>query len=238
MNRLLIVFVLLAIFAEFSLAAEKVILVGSGAPADIDDPIVQRLKKMGFSVEAHAHDEKHPVNLTGASLVFISESTTSTNLAGAYKDCAVPVVNCETWIYDDMGFAPNDTGFNSDIGDTLKIVKRDHPITEGLAKEIKVYNEAIILMTANNLGGDLIVLATRADNENLVAISVYEKGAKTVTGQTKACNVNMFVHSTAWASLTTDSWKLVERSVLYAMGRLLAVEPSGKLATTWARMKD
>ncbi len=84
----------------------------------------------------------------------------------------------------------------------------------------------------------MAVLATRTDDEKLVAISVYEKGAKTVTGQTKACNVNIFVHSTAWASLTADGWKLVERSVLYALGRPLAVEPSGKLTTTWANIKD
>ncbi len=107
---------------------------------------------MGFDVKSHDHNEKHPVDLTGVSLVFISESTTSGNITNAYKDCPVPVVNCETWTYDDMGFAPNDAGFNNAIGDTLKIVKRDHPITEGLAKEVKVYNEPIILMTANNFG--------------------------------------------------------------------------------------
>lgn len=236
MIKLLIVFMLL-FSLTISVAANKVILVGSGAPNAIDMPIIERLKKLGFTVESHAHDEKHPVNLSGAVMVFISESTSSANITGAYKDSTIPVVNCETWTYDDMGFSPNDTGFNSDAGDTLTTIKGDHPIVKGFPKNIKIYDPAISIMTANNLAGDLTVVAVRADNESLVAISVYEKGAKTVTGQTKARHVNIFPHSTGWAVLTESGWKLIDSSVLYAVGRSLAVESIGKIAIAWARIK-
>ncbi len=150
MKILLIFFCVFCVFYANAFAS-KVILVGSGAPDPKDELIIGRLKKLGFTVEPHAHNEKHPVSLAGADLVFISESTSSANILGAYKDSTVPVVNCETWTYDDMGFAPNDTGFNSDPGDTLAIVK-NHPITQGFPKKVKVYDTAVSLMTANNLG--------------------------------------------------------------------------------------
>ena len=238
MYKLITAFALLVLFTVSVFAADRVILVGSGAPDPIDAKIIEHLKKLGFTVEPHAHDEKHPVNLNGVALVFISESTSSANITGAYKDSTVPVVNCETWTYDDMGFAPNDTGFSSDPGDTLTILKGDHPITKGLPKKVKVYSSAISIMAANNLAGELTILAVRADDEGRVTMSVYEKGAKTATGQTKACHVNIYAHSTAWEVITTDGWKLIENSILYASGRILAVEPSGKLATTWAGIKN
>ncbi|MFQ6042985.1 MAG: hypothetical protein ACE5PV_19200 [Candidatus Poribacteria bacterium] len=238
MNRYLFVsLTLLAVFTGSVIASGKVVLVGSGAPDPKDAPIIEHLEKWGFTVEPHGHLEKHPVKLDGIDLVFISESTSSANILGAYKDSTVPVVNAETWTYDDMGFAPNDTGFNHDVGDTLKIVKKDHPITKGFSDKVKVYSSPIDVMTCNNFQGDVEVIAVRPDKEDFVAISVYEKGAKTITGKTKAIHVNIWPHSTAWNMVTDDGWKLIENSVLYALGRM-PVEGDGRLAVTWGDIKN
>ena len=91
-----------------------------------------------------------PGNLAGIDFVFISESTSSANILDAYKDSAIPVVNAETWTYDDMGFAPDGT-FNSDPGDELTIVNTDHPITEGFKGDITVSKPAAPLMTCKRL---------------------------------------------------------------------------------------
>ncbi len=47
----------------------------------------------------------------------------------------------------------------------------------------------------------------------------------------------MYPHSTGWANITDDGWGLIESSVLYALGKSVAVEPVSKLATTWATIK-
>jgi len=70
----------------------------------------------------------------------------------------------------------------------------------------------------------------------LYAISVYEKGAGTLKGKTEAIHVNMYPHSTGWANITDDGWKLIENSIRYAMGTV-AVEPTGKLAVRWGDIK-
>ena len=229
--------ILLAFLTGSAAAAGKIILVGAGAPEARDVILVEHLEALGFTVEPHAHDEGHPVDLSGVSLVFISETTTSGNITGAYKDSTVPVVNSEGWTYDDMGFVPNDTGLNSDAGDSLTIVRTDHPITQGFSGQVRVYDPAASLISAGNLEGDFDALAVRSDNESLVAISVYESGAQTVLGQTQARHVNIFGHGDGWASLTNDGWELTERAVLYAVDQLTPVEPSGKLAVRWADIK-
>ena len=237
MNRYLFVsLILLVLFTDLVMASRKVVLVGSVAPDPKDALLIEYLEKWGFTVEPHAADlAKHPVKFDGVDLVFISESTSSANLLGAYTDSTVPVVNAETWTYDDMGFAPDGT-FSDVAGDTLKIVKKDHPITKGFPDKVKVYNPSIILMTCNGLQGDVEILALHAAQEDFVAISVYEEGAKTMKGKTKTRHVNIWPHSTGWNNITKDGWTLIERSVLYALGRM-AIEGEGKLAVTWGDIK-
>ena len=230
---------LLILFASWAMPAGKVLLIGSGAPDAKDALLIDKLKSWGFTVEPHGHQEKpagKPIE-GDFDFVFISESTSSANILGAYTNSTIPVVNAETWTYDDMGFAADGT-FDDGVGDTLKIVKNDHPITEGLPDKVKIHKPVAIIMTCSGLEGDLEILATRDDNEDLVAISVYEQGAKTMKGATKARHVNIFPHSTGWNMLTDDAWKLVENSVLYALGRIpLAVDAKEKLATRWADIK-
>ena len=88
-------------------------------------------------------------------------------------------------------------------------------------------------MTCSGFEGDVDILAVRSDNDDLVAISVYEKGAKTMKGSTKAIHVNIFPHSTGWQMVTDDGWELIHRSILYALGQIpFDVAPEDKLAVT------
>ena len=235
MNRLFVSLVLLVVFAGSVMAAGKVALVGAGAPDPNDALIIEYLEKWGFTVEPHAHDAKHPVKLDGIDLVFIAESTSSGNILGAYTDSTVPVVNAETYVYDDMGFATDGT-FNSDPGDTFIILNKNHPITKGFPDKVKVHNPEAQIMCCNDMQGDIDILAVRADMEDFVTISVYEKGAKTTKGKTKTRHVNIWAHTTGLGMITDDGWELIERSVLYALGRL-PVEGEGKLAVTWGEIK-
>lgn len=231
------IFVLLFAVGAAIAEGEKLVLVGSGEPDPKDIPLIEHLEEWGYVVEAHQHAAKHPVNLAGIDLVFISESTSSANILGAYTDSTVPVVNAETWTYDDMGFAADGT-FNSDPGDELTVIDTEHPIMEGFKGDITVSKPTAPLMTCSGFEGDVDILAVRADNDDLVGISVYEKGAKRLKGTTKARHVNIWPHSTGWQQVTDDGWELVHRSILYALGQIpFDVAPKDKLAVTWGQMK-
>lgn len=231
------ILILLLLTSVAMAKGEKLVLVGSGAPDPKDNLLIENLEKWGYVGEPHEHLAKHPVDLAGVDLVFISESTSSVNILDAYKDSTVPVVNAESFTYDDMGFSPDDT-FNSDSGDSITIVDTDHPITAGFKGDIMVSEPAAKLMTCSGLDGDVDILAVRADNDDLVAISVYEKGAKTLKGTTKARHINIWPHSTAWQMVTEDGWELIHRSILYGLGQIAAdVAPENKLAVTWGQLK-
>jgi hypothetical protein len=229
-------FVLVAVAASVH-GAGAVILVGSGTPDAKDALIVSRLEQLGFTVDAQLDAGDHPADMAGVDLVFISESTSSANLLGAYTDSTVPVVNCETWTFDDMGFAAGDAGFNSDAGDTLTVLNNAHPITEGLGDTVLVHDPAISLMAASGLGGDVGILAVREDTPERAAVAVYEAGASTLTGETQAIHVLLFPHSTGWALLTDEAWGIVDRSILYALDAL-PVSPKGRLPVTWSALKQ
>ncbi len=231
------IFVLLFAVSSVIAEGEKLVLVGSGEPDPKDILLIEYLEEWGYVVEPHQHLAKHPVNLADIDFVFISESTSSANILGAYKDSTVPVVNAETWTYDDMGFAADGT-FNSDPGDDLTVIDPEHPIMEGFKGDITVSKPAIALMTCSGFEGDVDILAVRADNDDLVAISVYEEGAKLLKGTTKARHVNIWPHSTGWEQVTDDGWELIHRSILYALGQIpFDVAPQDKLAVTWGQIK-
>ncbi len=231
------IFVFLFTVSSVFAAGETLVLVGSGEPDPKDALLVENLEKWGYVVEPHEHLAKHPVNLANVDLVFISESTVSGNILDAYEDSGVPVVNAETWTYDDMGFAPDGT-FNSDPGDEITILDTEHPITEGYEGDIAVSKPSAQLMTCNGFDGDIDILAVRADMDDFVALSVYEEGAKTMTGTTKARHINIWPHSTGWAMVTEDGWELIHRAILYGLEQIpFDVTPGAKLATTWGDLK-
>ena len=127
----------------------------------------------------------------------------------------------------------SDGTFNSDPGDDITIVDPEHPITEGFKGDISVSKPAIAIMTCSGFEGDVEILAVRADNKDLVAISVYEEGAKTIKGSTKARHINIWPLSTGWQQVTEDGWELVHRSILYGLGQIpFDVAPENKLAVT------
>ena len=244
MYRLFIFLALLIFLAGSAVAADRVVLIGSGVPDAKDVILIEHIEALGFTVELHAHDERQPVDLTGVTLVFISDSISSGNIGDAYLDSTVPVVNCEAWTYDDMGFTADDSGLDNAGGESLTIVDTGHPITRGLPEQIQVYDPAGPIANANNFVGDVDIVAVRADDESRAAITVYEAGAQTDSRPTQARHINLFSSADGWVSLTDDGWELVERSILYAVDQLTKPPgekpgvPSGSYAATWGAAKN
>lgn len=235
MYRLFIAFALLVLFAGSVVAAEKAVFISAGAPDPRDVLMIEHLEKLGLTVEPYLETDPHPIDFADVALIFISESITSSNVSDAYADSTVPLVNCEAWTYDDMGFVAAEGDLGNANGDTITIVNPDHPITQGFPEEVKIYNIVDKILSAN-MQGDVEILAVRPNDPLQATIAVYEKGAKTLKGTTKARHVNLFPH-VGWTSVTDDGWELIERSVLYALGKQVAVEPVSKLAVTWASIK-
>ena len=217
---------------------EFIMITAGGSVNGNEQAISDFVTEMGFEVEVHSDGEPDPVDLTDASIVMVTESITSGNVAGVYNDVSVPVIANEAWIWDDMGFAADGTQFK-DVDTTIVIENPNHVITEGFAGDVVITSQPVTLMSTSEFLGDAQVLATVKSTGN-ATLAVYEAGAQTDKGKAPARRVAIFLFNDTPLALTENGWTLVERSILWAIGEIGADQPvdsEGALAVTWGHLK-
>ena len=67
--------------------------------------IRNRLQSFGYTVQVVIDESVNATNATGKGLVLISSTVGSGNVTNKFRDVAVPVINWETALQDDFGFA-------------------------------------------------------------------------------------------------------------------------------------
>ena len=77
--------------------------------------------------------------------MLISETVSSSTVAGMFRDIAVPVMTWEPYIYDDMKMAGNaeNVDFGKLQGTTITINLSTHDMAAGLTGQIRVLNNTI-----------------------------------------------------------------------------------------------
>jgi len=237
---LVIFLVFLFLFASLGMAADKIILIAGAVPLSAGDAAFKaRLEKLGYTVEEHNQTEKQPVAITGAAGVYILESVGSANILNAYKTAAIPVLTTEAYILDDMKFAPDAT-FDVTAGTTVTIEDPASPIAGGLKGEVKIATVAGEICSCSGLAVQGKVIA-KSGSSKFPCLVTFEKGMKDMDGTAIPANrVFVFAHSNLLPNLTNEGWGLIERSFLWAMGKLTGspVAPVDKLSLTWGSIKS
>jgi hypothetical protein len=238
-SSLLISLAVLFVFASWAIAADKVILIAGAIPLAAGDAAFKtHLEKLGYTVEEHNQTEKQPVSIVGAAAVYVLESISSANIANAYKTAAIPVITTEAYILDDMKFAPDAT-FDTTAGTTLTIEDATSPIAGGLKGEVKITTTAAEICSCSGMAVQGKVIA-KAGTSKFPCLITFEKGMKDMDGTAiPARRVFAFAHTNLLPNLTNEGWGLIERSFLWAMGKLseTPVEPVDKLSITWGGIK-
>lgn len=231
--------ILSLLFASWSMAADKIIMISAAdPPGEADQALIDHVAALGFDVESHSQDEAQPVDISGAAGVLIGEALGSGNITGAYKDAPIPVIITETYVLDDMQLATDGT-FNTTPDKAIVIVDPAHPIAGGLTGEVEIAAEEIDICSTSDIQGDVHIIATTLIGGE-TCLATYEEGAKGMDGvAVPARRVFLFPHANMIPLLTDAGWGLVERSVLWAMGMLseTAVTPEDAVAETWGAIK-
>jgi hypothetical protein len=236
---LFISLVLLLVFASWSMAADKIIMISAADPPGAEDQgLIDIIAALGFDVESHASSEAQPVDISGAAAVVIGEALSSSSVTDAYKDVPIPVVITESYILDDMQFAAGDATFNADADTTIVIADPAHPIAGGLTGEVQIATEAADVCSASELQGDVHVIATVKANGH-PCLATYEEGAADMNGAAvPARRVFVFLFAGLIPNLTDEGRDLVGNSVLWALGMSpSAVTPEGAATATWGALK-
>ena len=132
--------------------------------------------ELGFEVQPIDASVSAPGDTVGVDLIFISESVSSGDVAGKFKDVRVPVVNAEvfTWTPDRMAWVPAGPSVDIDMGfadaNKIQVASRTHPILGGLPSyEVQVYNEPPVGSTSGNDAANQIGYAVPAADAEIIA---------------------------------------------------------------------
>lgn len=136
--------------------------------------LVGVLDDLGFVVTLVSDTNAVLDDANGFTLVVISETAQSTDIAGAYTDAIVPTICLEGLVWDDMGMAPQGavTGF-----DSVTIVAVADPLAGGLVGNVDVIsgNGSGTFTTTPPVGATLV--ASAIVNPNAIVEFAFDSGA-------------------------------------------------------------
>jgi hypothetical protein len=188
-----------------------------------DTVLNAQLQKLGFVVTPMHGKTLTGDEAAGFDLVFISEVSDSNAVKAKFINAKCPVLSCEAYINDDMGFtglaADADFGKIENKYSALNIVKDGHPMAAGFTGSVSIYKKPGTVNFAKP-GGDVQIIAVTPDDPTKALIFGYDKGAKTKAGDvTPARRVVFFLFGDQENNMTDDGWKLFEAAVTWAMGK-------------------
>ena len=230
--------ILVLIFASWSTAETIIVISADDPPGAPDQALIDHVAALGFDVEPHSSAEAQPVDVSGAIAVVIGEALSSGSMSDFYRDVAIPLVICESYIFDEMKFSPDGTAYNGTDDMSIVIVDPAHPIAGGLTGTVEIASQVGQIVSSPDMQGDVHVIANTAISGE-ACIATYETGGLDMEGvPVPARRVSVFVHENNTLALTDAGWELFERAVLWAAAKLdTSVTPEEAIAITWGDLK-
>jgi len=191
-----------------------------------DGILKSRLESRGYFVEAVSSVTDDVSMATGKDIVIISSTVPSGNVVETYKDVAVPVIEWEQAIQDDM--AMTTVGGTTDRGTTtglttIEIVNASHPMAAGLPAGVLTIVSAGSELAWGQPAATAQVVARLVGTQN-ACIYGYDKGALLTDGTPAAeRRVLFFMTDNVAAVMNADAFKLFDAAIDWAQN--LAVAP-------------
>jgi hypothetical protein len=198
-------------------------VVGASGSNASDLAISNRLQGLGYPVQMILDTPSNATNANGKRLVIVSSTVSSGNVTNKFRDVAVPVINWETGLQDDFGFATSSGNANNQT--TLNLTNPDHPLAAGLPAGMRTVATAPGDFSWGEPGGNPIIVARLNDNSH-PCLYAYEAGTPMNGGtNAPARRVHLFLQNNTFASLNADGLALFDAAVSWAIGQA-AVPPS------------
>jgi hypothetical protein len=199
-------------------AVRTVLLVLGGNPTTAEARLRTTLMGRGFMVKVVQDDAA--VDVTGVHLVIIAETCTSATLTTKYREVAVPVINLEPAVMDDMGLTGPTSGehYEQNEGTMITIVSPLHPMAAGTTGTVTPVTGG---------SGAFLVWGVPADSAEKVAtlfgmpnrftIFGYPTGAMMVGQVAPARRVGFFAGNTSLERLNDNGIKLMNAAIDWAL---------------------
>jgi len=198
-----------------------------------DTAIRNRLQGFGYTVQVLSATFANSIDAAGKKLVLVSATVSSANVTTKFRDVLVPVINWETQLQDDFGFATSSGNAASQTA--LNITNPSHPLAAGLAAGVRTVATVAGDFSWGEPGGSPTIIARLNDGSH-PCLYAYETGAAMVTGTAPARRVHLFLQNNTFSSLNADGLKLFDAAVGWAVPVRFQppVLQGGQLRLEWA----
>ncbi|GIV32716.1 MAG: hypothetical protein KatS3mg031_0251 [Chitinophagales bacterium] len=209
--------------ADEGFGPKKVLFVTGNTSLSPSDAFIKtRMEQLGYQVTVVSDASVATNHATGMDLIFISSTINSGNVGNKFTSVALPVINCEPYIFDDMKMTDNSTSNYGNIytQTQINIINNSHPLAAGLSAGNKtVYNSSDRLVWGNP-ASSAIKIATAVGNSSQYVLFAYETGA-TMFGMTApARRIGFFLYDTGAEKLNSNGVALLEAALQWATNAL------------------
>lgn len=202
---------------------EVMLVVGSLTLNTGDTALRNWFLTRGYVVTMRSFAAAQAADATGKNLVVVSSTGTSSQLAGRLTNVAVPVIVCESAIFDDMGMTAVGDGVQHGSLNTqsqIQIVSSGHPLAAGLSGLTTVVSNSAGFFQWGVPGSAAVNVATLASNPARSTLFAYESGSILVSGQAAAHRrLGLFLGDFTAANFTASGSQIFEACVQWAVGQ-------------------
>ncbi len=180
--------------------------------------IAAAVTALGFTVQYITDSLSTTADAAGKSLILIASSVTSSQVNTKFRDVAVPILNWESALFDDLAMTGLTAGtdFGTTGGQTdLVITNPSHPLAAGHTGQNDVFGVSGI-MSWGNPNANAARVASVVGSPDQAAIFAYETGAAMVGINAPARRVGFFLTDISGEALTGHGIHLLERAVVWA----------------------
>jgi hypothetical protein len=193
-------------------------VVGASGNNPSDLAISNRLQQAGYTVQMILDNASTTGDATGKGLVIVSSTVGSANVTTKFRDVTVPVINWETGLQDDFGFA--NTSGNTGSQTNLNLTNPGHPLAGGLSAGIHTVATNAGDFSWGEPGGNPIIIARLNGGSTNPCIYAYETGAVMAVGTAPARRVHLFLQNNTFVSLNANGLSLFDAAVSWAVGQV------------------
>jgi hypothetical protein len=203
-------------------ARNALLVVGSTNLGAGDNAAKTRLQNLGFTVTAKvANNSLVSTDADGKTVVVISSTVTATSVNTKFRHAAVPVVNWEFDVFDDL--AMTGAVANTDLGTTtaqtqLTIINSTHALAAGLSSG----NQTVATSGTNftwgnpNTNPNAVKIATVVGDANKFVIFGYDEGLAMQGLLSPARRAGLFMTDLTANSFNTNGGSLFDAAIKWA----------------------
>ena len=192
-----------------------------------NDAILQKLlqERNGLDVKIRSGNSATLSDADGVSLIFISESIGSRESEAMFKEAKIPIICCESYIYDDLGLTGGQA--RSDYGRErttfIRLHNHSHPLAANMLSDSVAVIESLTSLTFGVPNENADVIATVGDTD-MPGIFAYERGDQMVDCVAPAARIGLFAGNAAMGELTAAGSALVNAAVQWALKQPTSVK--------------